>query len=47
MACVRKSEDTIEGNLFISSEADNDRVIGSTDLGADRSFSIPLGSSTN
>jgi len=39
--------DTIEGNLFISFEADNDRVLGCTDLGADRSFSIPLGTSTN
>jgi len=45
--CVRKSGDTMDGNLFISSEADNDRVLGCTDLGADRSFSIPLGTSTN
>jgi len=45
--CVRRSGGIIEGNLFISSEANNDRVIGCTDLGADRTFSIPLEISTN
>jgi len=45
--CVRKSGDTLEGNLPISTQGDNDRTLGCTDLDVDRSFPIPLGTRAN
>jgi len=48
--CASKVSNTggiISGNVFISSEGNNDRVLGCTDLGVARSFSIPLGTNTN
>ena len=45
--CVRKTGGVIEGNLLISASGVNDRVLGCTDLDANRSFTIPLGTSTN
>lgn len=44
---VNKSGDTMTGNLFISADGDNDRVLGCTDLMENKTFIIPLGTSSN
>ena len=44
---VSKTGDIITGNIMISAEGNNDRVLGCTDLAVGRAFSIPLGTNTN
>jgi len=44
---ISKTGDVMTGNLILSADGDNDRVLGCTNLNLERSFSIPLGTSTN
>ena len=37
----------VEGNLFLSAAGNYDRMLGCTDLEAERSFTIPLGTTAN
>jgi len=45
--CVKKTGGMVEGNLFLSAVGNYDRMLGCTDLDAERSFTIPLGTTTN
>jgi len=45
--CVKKTGDIMNGNLVLSADANNDRILGYTNLDADRSFTVPLGTTTN
>jgi len=44
---VNKSGDVMTGDLLLSADGNNDRVLGCTNLDIGRSFSIPLGADTN
>jgi len=46
-AGISKTGDTMSGNLILSADGDNDRILGCTNLNLERSFTIPLGSNTN
>ena len=37
----------MNGNLVLSADGNNDRILGCADLDAERSFTIPLGTTTN
>jgi len=44
--CVKKTAGMVEGNLFLSAVGNYDRMLGCTDLDAEQSFTIPLGTTT-
>jgi len=45
--CVKKTGGMVKGNLFLSAVRNYDRMLGCTDLEAERSFTIRLGTTTN
>jgi len=45
--CVKKTGDIMNGNLVLSADGNNDRILGCADLDPERSFTIPLGTTTN
>ena len=44
---ISKTGDVMIGDLILSAEGNNDRVLGCTNLDLERSFTIPLGTRTN
>jgi len=44
---VSKTGDVMTGNLILSADGDNDRMLGCIDLNLQRTFSFPLGTNSN
>ena len=45
--CVKKTGDIINGNLVLSADGNEDRILGCINLDPERSFTIPIGTTTN
>jgi len=45
--CAKKIGDIMNGNLVLSADGNKDRILGCINLDAERSFTIPLGTTTN
>jgi len=45
--CVKKSGDIMNGNLVLSADGNKDTILGCINLEPERSFTIPLGTTTN
>jgi len=45
--CVKITGDIMNGNLVLSADGNKDRILGCINLDAERSFTIPLSSTTN
>jgi len=44
---VKKTGDIMTGNLLLSADGNSDRILGCNNLDPERSFTIPLGTTTN
>ena len=44
--CVKKSGDIMNGNLVLSADGNEDRILGCINVDPERSFTIPLGTTT-
>jgi len=45
--CVKKTGDIINGHLVLIADGNKDIILGCINLEAERSFTIPLGTTTN